>query len=370
MSQNPGVLESWVEPLIILSQSYAVGGLSLESACRVSYFRGKIVQDFAKISTFPGAMMSVNLSETSMNAYFQRADLQDLSGRVTIACINSPDNVTVSGDEALIDVLQSALNSDQIFARKLSTGMAYHSPRMQVIAHEYRSSMQDLSKARIPTRHTLMISSSTGGEVTDIDALSSADYWVSNLVEPVRFSEAMSRLVSKSQASTPKKLGRVHRDTIYDILEIGPHSTLKVPIGQILRAEISRKGIRYHSVLSRYKPSAAAMMNVTGHLYSLGYPIRLHEINQTTTSSFSSTKPLVDLPEYPFSQDRTYWHESRLSRDVKLRQHPRLELLGTSMAESNALEARWRKLFDIAETPWIDEHKVKSNVSLCANSIH
>ena len=320
----------------------------------MSYFRGRFAQEFVTSSTSPGAMMSVNLSETGIRSYIQNTDFQNKLGDITVGCINSPENVTVSGDEALIDVLFSKLTGDQLFARKLNTGMAYHSPRMQKIARGYQSSIQGLSKANQPSLRTLMISSLTGEKVPSIDVLSSADYWVSNLVEPVRFSQALSHVVS---APTSKKLGHTHQEVIYDVIEIGPHSTLKAPTKQILRVAAAKRNIRYHSVLSRDEPSTAATLEMVGNLYVLGYPVSLHEINQMPNSATSSRKILVDLPEYPFNHTQTYWHEGRMSKDLRLRRHPRLDLLGTSTPESNTLEARWRKFFDIADTPWIDEHK-------------
>ena len=348
-----------LDKVIDHSFSYAVGGLSLRSACKVSYFRGKLVQEFAEMTKSSGAMMSVNLSENIMYSYLHRTRFQDLDSEITVACINSPENVTISGDEEVIDIVKSALDSDQIFARKLNTGVAYHSPRMQEIAREYHSSIQDLSKAKGSLRHTLMISSITGNKIPDIDVLSSADYWVSNLVEPVRFSQALSSLVSQSRVPIRKKLGRMHQEVVHDILEIGPHSTLKVPIEQILKAKGSRTAIQYRSVLYRQERSSVAMMNMMGYLYTLGYSILLHEINKTS-ASFSSSRLLIDLPEYSFNHNQTYWHESRWSKSVNFRKYPRLDLLGTSTPNFNALEAQWRKFFDVVETPWIGEHKVIS----------
>ena len=202
-----------------------------------------------------------------MQAYIQKSEFQSLLGDVTVACINSPANVTVSGDEALIDILESALNRDQIFARKLNTGMAYHSPRMQEIADKYRSSIRDLSKADHCARRTLMVSSLTGEEILDIDVLSSADYWVSNLVEPVKFSQALSLVVSQSGALTAKTLGHIQQDVIYDVLEIGPHSTLKAPTREILKVAAAKRSIRYHSILSRHDSSATATLRMAGDLY-------------------------------------------------------------------------------------------------------
>ena len=303
-------------------------------------------------------MISVNLSETEILSYLQKIAPQARTVGLTVACINSPKNVTVSGDEALIDVLKSCLDSDQIFARKLTTGVAYHSPRMQEIASEYRASIQGLERAKPISRRTTMISSVTGEQIMTIEVLCTAEYWVKNMIEPVKFSQALAHLIAQPKTAAKKKLGVTNQGVIYDLIEIGPHSALQRSTKEVLEATAPKRGIRYSSVLSRYSSSYETTLKTAGLLYSFGYPVALREINQQQESSATANAVLTDLPEYPFNRSQTYWHESRLSKSFRLRDHPRLDLLGTAVADWNPLEARWRKFFDVAETPWIEDHKV------------
>lgn len=69
---------------------YASGGLSLESACRVSYFRGLLAGKLreANISS-PGAMLSINLAPHHVSEYLEKTGVTT----VNVACINSPFNV-------------------------------------------------------------------------------------------------------------------------------------------------------------------------------------------------------------------------------------------------------------------------------------
>ena len=48
------------------------------------------------------------------------------------------------GDDQQIDALKEILDTESIFARKLATGVAYHSPHMQQIADDYLSAMGSL----------------------------------------------------------------------------------------------------------------------------------------------------------------------------------------------------------------------------------
>lgn len=340
--------------------SYTVGGLSLQSACRVSYFRGYVAGELVKATQNPGSMMSVNLSESEIWTYLAKGISENDPPDITVACINSPKNVTISGDEARIASIQTMLEKDQIFCRKLSTGVAYHSPRMQAVTSQYASSIQGLEKGTPVVKDIIMISSMTGKACLKTDELATADYWVKNMILPVKFSHAIAELALKVKGSGTRKLGVATKFAMHDLIEIGPHPTLKRPTTETLATHAPKAEIRYSSVLSRYNSALATIFKLLGDMYSLGYPIALEEVNQIRHHPSMSVLTLTDLPEYPFSRSQRYWHESSLSKNFKLRKYPRLDLLGTPMADSNALEMRWRKFFDVAETPWIEEHRVRA----------
>ncbi|KAJ2969565.1 hypothetical protein NUW58_g9958 [Xylaria curta] len=165
-----------------IAAAYTVGALSLRSACKVSYHRGLLAGRVAAASALqPGAMMSVNLAEPEAESYLVKASLP---GRVSVACINSPTNVTLSGDEVTIDQLQVDLEKDGVFARKLRTGVAYHSPAMHQVAGEYLSSLGSLEKRELHDgRNPFMVSTVTSQRVATISLLD-PQYWVDNLESP------------------------------------------------------------------------------------------------------------------------------------------------------------------------------------------
>lgn len=309
--------------------------------------------------------MSVNLSESEMNSYLEKFVSEDRRKGVEVACINSPTNVTISGEEILIDLVQTMLDKDHVFARKLDTGVAYHSSQIRAISSQYLSLIGGLESSSLSRKDIVIISSVTGERVISEDIFSSSEYWVDNMVNPVKFSQAVSQLAPWSNGSLPRKLGTATQATIYDFIEIGPHSTLKRPIFETLNAGSARPAVRYHSALSRFTSSIVSVLKLAGTLHSLGYPIALDEVSKTDLHQLVKPFTLVDLPEYPFNRSRKYWHESRLSKDYKLRKNTRLEFLGTLTVDSNNLEMKWRKFFDARESPWIDDHKV-SSLTLCS----
>lgn len=58
-------------------------------------------------------------------------------GAISVACVNSPSSVTVSGDTTGLDELQELLRQEGVFERKLKVGVAYHSSHMQTITAQY-----------------------------------------------------------------------------------------------------------------------------------------------------------------------------------------------------------------------------------------
>lgn len=300
-------------------------------------------------------MLSVGLSENSALQHMKK--LGPMSVSVTVACVNSSDNVTLSGDEASIDAFKAILDAEGIFARKLMVNVAYHSPQMNQIAAEYLGAIQGLEKGQTPTNSPIMISSVTGDIVTSTE-LCESDYWVRNLVSQVRFSEAISKLTAQPAASG-KKLGAKPREifAVYQLLEIGPHCALRAPVRSILNSVGRGKSISYDFLLEKKSSGLQTTLEAVGRLHCLGYDVSFANVNHPG-SHLQELQSLGDLPEYPFDHSQKYWYEGRISKSLRFRRHPPSELLGTAVSDWNPLEARWRKIIRISETPWVEDHKV------------
>lgn len=266
--------------------------------------------------------------------------------------------MTVSGDESLIDLYKSQLDENEIFARKINTGVAYHSPQMSQVAEEYISLIHGLDKGTPSFPRIEMISSTTGDRVLDVGTLSTTEYWAGNMVQMVRFSQALSHLMILSEPSSRKKLGTTQNQrSTSDLIEIGPHSTLQRPIKDIVERTPRQQLVRYHSALSRFQAPVQSLLGMAGRLYSLGFQVDLPKINELRNGTANS-KALSDLPEYTFDHSRVYRNPSRLTKNINHRLHPQRDLLGAPVEDWNSLEARWRKTFDPLETPWILDHVV------------
>ena len=339
--------------------SYCLGAISAKSAWKIAYNRGAFAAALAKSDRHNGAMMSVGLSERQVRVYIDQLAHQSGIHGLTVACINSPRNVTVSGDATHIEALKSILDEEEIFVRKLMVDVAYHSPHMEAIALDYGRSIQGLEKGCALSDSTVMISSVTRQKVSK-DQLSSPDYWVRNMVSPVRFSEAIGQLCAYSSQKIRKKLDCSHRNhlQINVLLEIGPHSALQGPTRDILTSFAGGSNISYSSILIRHKSALQSALEAMGRLRCLGYPVDVDRINRPDGKIHKRPLPLPDLPEYPFDHSREYWHESRISKRFRLHPQTKLDLLGKPVPDWNPLEAKWRNFIRVSEMPWVEDHVV------------
>lgn len=303
-------------------------------------------------------MLAVGLSKTKVTSYMDRVIKEFDHSQLTVACINSPGSVTVSGEMVQVDALKAQLDQDGIFSRKLKVGVAYHSHQMQEIASQYHQAIGPLESGPGQKGRPEMSSSLTG-TWAEPNELMDATYWVRNLTSPVRFTDAMSLICQPSSDNPSKCLDGSHRRSmaIHQVLEIGPHSVLQGPCKEILRSLNKSDKIQYYSTLVRNVSALDTLLSAMGHLYTAGYRVNLSRVNRESPC-LGALQALTDLPEYPFDRTRSYWHESRLSRNSRLRRYGKNDLLGLPDANWNPAEARWRNIIRVSEMPWVLDHKV------------
>ncbi|MCJ1250983.1 hypothetical protein MMC30_008213 [Trapelia coarctata] len=267
-----------------IAAAYSVGAISAKSAWKIAYYRGTSAARLVKSQREHGAMISVGLSYSDVYPYLDKASAQFTSCALTVSCINSSKNVTISGDTSQVNALKSLLDQDQIFARILLVDVAYHSPHMEIVASDYRTMIQDIKKGDARPRPITMISSVTGKAVTGLEMIS-PEYWVSNMVSPVRFLDAVVHLFSQSAQRVRKRLVLSHRNHFHInmLVEIGPHSALQGPVRDILIGLQNSTSIGYTSVLVRKSSAMHSMMTAVGHMACLGYPINWEKVNFPNT---------------------------------------------------------------------------------------
>lgn len=273
-----------------------------------------------------------------------------MAGRVSVACINSPWSVTVSGDAAGIDELYDMLISDRVFARRLKVDVAYHSHHMQSIAKGYLQSLQHIRTTTPTSTDNVRMFSSLTGRLVESTELG-PQYWVDNMTCQVKFFQAFKSLV---HFSASKRQRRGTEKPFADfIIEIGPHAALKGPLRQMLNSDYGKaESMTYCSVLERNSNAATSALTVAGQLFAHGYAVNISRANKPQQLNSQPLAYLVDLPPFAWNRSYRYWHEGRMSTDYRFRKQPRHDLLGAPTSDHNPLEPRWRNFLRVNENPW------------------
>ncbi|PWY75103.1 polyketide synthase [Aspergillus heteromorphus CBS 117.55] len=362
------LLESWhVVPAAVVGHSsgeiaaaYCAGALSKRSALKVAYFRGLLAGQLGKSSNMKGGMLAVGLSKGDFRKYLDQLASQFEALKVVVACVNSPNSVTVSGQLEQIDTLHVLLTEDNVFSRKLAVNVGYHSFQMSEISEQYCSALGTLEVPPKRKKPPFMVSSVTGALVSD-EQLIDPEYWVNNMVSPVLFNDAVGYLCAQT-SKTPRKIDGSHRRTIAidHFLEIGPHSALQGPCRDIIKATNKTDKMGYVPLLVRNRSALVCVMESAGRLHCSGYPINISAVN--VDRALVKPQVLSDLPEYPFNHTTPYWHESHLSQGYRLRKHAYSELLGIPDPNGNPMEATWRNIIRGSDMPWVQDHKINNAV--------
>ncbi|KAF6827014.1 KR domain-containing protein [Colletotrichum musicola] len=324
-----------------IAAAFASGYLTLRQAIIIAYLRGQAVAR----NNIPGAMLAVGIGAAEVTQFIE--PLTD----ICIACHNSPNSVTLSGTTAAIDEAHGIFSRLGVFSRKLVTsGNAYHSQLMSLAGIDYEDQLlQRLSHEEAPTPGTtspIMVSSVTGTTVTSGLDL---QYWRRNLESPVLFSQAVQRLVEEMPDARL-------------LVEIGPHSALGGPIKEIRSGlGLGANRLQYLSTLKRNSNGVENMLNLGGSLYLSGYPVALNRLNAHCETS-EKPRYITEIPRYQWVYDELHWSESRLSAEIRFRDHPRHDLLGSLLPGCSKSSPSWRNIIELKELPWINDHKVGEDI--------
>lgn len=360
------LLASWsVRPVGVVGHSsgemaaaYAAGKLSAAEAITAAYYRGYIVA----LNQKSGAMLAVGLSSAQGAEYLRQAGLED---QVKVAAINSPDSITMSGDADAIKTLHDTFDQQGVFNRVLKTGgLAYHSQHMLALGQDYsqvlEAAFQGLSKTELTQKdHRYPSVPWVSSVIPTKDMAASKEattpsYWRANLESAVQFNEAVSNLVSLPDSS------------IGAVVEVGPHPALKSPLRQIVKT--LGKTVPHVATLKRGEDARSSLLNLAGSLFALNADVDLIAVNAVEAEDHQGVSGLahgctaVDLPPYQYTYGPIRYNESRLSKEYRLRQVPRHDLLGSKVPGTTRLRPQWRNIIRLKSLPWLDDHRVAPHV--------
>lgn len=320
-----------------IAAAYAAQTLSREEALAIAYYRGSVSKKAQNALGIPGGMAAVGLNDQDVQ---NRILGLGLSPDLSVACINSPSSTTVSGSIAAIKHFTAAIEAEGIFIRQLKVDAAYHSRHMEAVADAYLAEISTTQSCS-NTPQARFYSTVTAQEK---QSGFEPSYWVTNLVSPVRFSATLENLC---------------RDICHtghvDFVEMGPHSALQGPIRENIKAFPSHAPISwsYHASLMRSKDGVENILHLAAELQRNGPSLALPKTFITSPPS-----PMPGIPPYEWDHSRAFWHEPRLSRDYRYREHPPHELLGLRVLTSPDEEPSWRVLISQKCLPWLADHVI------------
>ncbi|KAM3067829.1 Reducing polyketide synthase boa6 [Clarireedia jacksonii] len=327
-----------------IGAAYAADRVSASDAIRIAYYRGLHAHLAQGRSGEAGAMMAAGLS---FHEAVEFCEGEEFKGKVSIAASNAPKTVTLSGNKDTVQKAQATLDAKGIFARLLKVDTAYHSNHMLPCIEPYKKSL--LACKILPKPSTTSCTWISSVHVQDMSQSSSeleAEYWIDNLISPVRFFEATSTLAKEYGAFDAA-------------LEVGPHPALKGPVAQTFKHTTSSV-VPYSGALSRGENDSLAFANALGFLWN-HIDGRVASFKRylavTSVENLSHLKLLKNLPPYSWDHSRAFWFESRNSRNYRNRVEPPHELLGVRVVDDTDMEYRWRNMFKLDELPWVSGHK-------------
>ncbi|MFE9581131.1 SDR family NAD(P)-dependent oxidoreductase [Nocardia sp. NPDC006044] len=330
------LLESWgVVPDLVLGHSigevtaaYVAGVWSLTDACALVAARGRLMQALPP----GGAMVTVTAGIDAVEAA-----LRGLTDRVSVAAVNGPESVVVSGAEDAVEQVVAALEAAGARSRRLRVSHAFHSPRMDAMLAAFEQVCAGLTY-RPPQ---IGVVSNLTGELAGADELCSPEYWVRHVRETVRFADG---------------LGWAHsRAGVGCFLEVGPGAALTVSAQGILD-----QGTAVVKGISRARTDAdIALLSGLAGVYAAGTQV-------DWTSVFAGSRARrVDLPTYAF--DRKYFWLDRsdgvnlAAAGLQASEHP---LLGAQLALADGGGLVLSGRLSVRSHPWLADHRVGGKVLL------
>ncbi|MEV6618815.1 SDR family NAD(P)-dependent oxidoreductase [Streptomyces sp. NPDC051051] len=323
------LLESWgVRPDFVAGHSigeiaaaHVAGVMTLPDACALVAARGRLMQELPA----GGAMFAVEAAEAEVLALL--ADRADVS----IAAINGPRSVVLSGAEEAVAEVAAGLAATGRRTTRLQVSHAFHSPLMDPMLDAFREVAVGISYT--PPR--MAVVSDVTGRAAAPGELEDPEYWVRHVREAVRFADGVAWLAGHG---------------VDRFVEIGPDGTLTA-LAQHCVAE-DTGNILFVPSLRKDRDEPGALLDALARAFVKGVDVDWPRLFDGTGAR------VVQLPTYPFQRRRFWPRPPALLGDVTAAglgasSHP---LLGAAVdladGDTHLLTGR----LSLHSSPWLKEH--------------
>ncbi|KAL2280264.1 hypothetical protein FJTKL_12713 [Diaporthe vaccinii] len=337
-----------------VAAAYAAGKISASAAVAISYYRGVYVKLASRLDEKAGKMIAVGFGYDEGMKFCSSPSME---GRLCVGASNSPKSVTLSGDEDAVLEAKAIFDKDGLFNRVLKVDKAYHSPHVYPAGQPYIDALESCNIAAGQGNGTTHWVSSVYDDMRTMDSTEDeelrANYWKENLVRTVLFSQAVERAVDDGRGSLDL------------ILEVGPHPALKGPTLETIRSKLGSE-VPYSGVLDRKAEDVTAFSKALGFVWTHLGPACVDFGGFLSSFDDSegklNTKPLPNLPSYPWDHKQILWKESRYNKQIRLRTEGPHELLGSRTGDDTDFEPRWRNYLKLDEIPWLQDHIIQNQI--------
>lgn len=282
-----------------VAAAYVAGVFNLEEAITLVYHRSNLQQR----TSGKGKVVAVGMTPDAARKLIAGAE-----NRISIAAINSSKSVALSGDEEALEQIIAPLQEKGIFCRFLNGKVPVHSHYMEPLREDLVNALKNLK----PKKGELPFFSTVIGKAIDGKQLD-ADYWWSNVRQPVLFSNTM------------KELNKAGRELF---VELSPHPVLGGAILECLQ-EQECKGVVV-TTLRRHKNEREQLLTTLSKLFSNG-------IDVDWRCFFPDGGSHVRTPTYPWQRE-VHWKES--DESLRYRLHGVTEHLQLPMEKDALTETK------------------------------
>ncbi|MGA4838443.1 type I polyketide synthase [Streptomyces sp. G45] len=254
-----------------IAAACVAGALTLDDGARIVGLRSRLVRERLAGS---GGMAFLALPEDTA-----RERLARWGPRLSVAAVNGPASVVVSGESEALDELLRAAERDGVRALRVAVDYASHSAQVETLEAELLAALDGIAPrpAEIPFFSTV-----TGGpaDTTGLDAA----YWYRNLRRTVRFGPTVRELLVAG-----------HRTYV----ELSPHPVLAVSVQEILEDGAGAEGGTVLTSLRRDEGHLRRFLTSLAEAHVQGVAV------DWSACVGAAARP-VELPTYAF-QRRRYW---------------------------------------------------------------
>ena len=330
--------ECGVHPDVVLGHSQGeiaaacvAGGLSLPDAARVVALRARALERVAGL----GGMVSVSIAAEDLAPLLER-----WGDRISLAAMNSPRSMVLSGDPYALEELLSECEKDGVRARRIPVDYAAHSHQVDALRDELLEGLAGIS----PRSCEIPFFSSVLGEQLDTAQLD-ADYWYRNLRETVRFEGAVRVLLKQRNPA---------------FLEVSPHPVLAVGVQETVDALPGKqRDVTITGSLKRGDGGPERFLRSLATMFVNGANIHWSKVFD------GSRAKQVALPTYAFQRER-YWLDPSSTEagdagsiGLVSTEHP---LLGASLTLAGGEEQLLTGRLSLRTHPWLADHMVRGTV--------